>query len=171
MIELIAAVGNNRVLGKENKLPWHLPNDLKRFKALTVGKAMIMGRKTFDSLPGILPKRPHIVITRNPDLTQSVDHVRFVRSLEDAYRISEYLHLDPIIIGGEQIYTLALAHPRYFVERMYITRVRAEVYGDVFFPEIDDRVWRLKDEIPNAIDQKHKYEYLFRLYERISTGL
>jgi len=134
-IVIIAAVAKNGVIGKDNKLPWHLPEDLKHFKALTMGHPMIMGRKTWESLPGRLPGRPHIVVTRNTNYQAAGAEV--VHSLEDAIAVAGRHSDTAFIIGGADIFALALA----LADRMELTEVDVEVEGDAQFPEIDQQHW------------------------------
>lgn len=129
-LSLIVAHSLNRVIGKGNKLPWHLPEDLKRFKAITTGRAIIMGRSTWESIGSKpLPKRDNIILTRNPDFQAPGGIV--VHSPEEALEKAYALDADPIVIGGEEIYKLFLP----LVTKMYITRVNQIVDGDAFFPE------------------------------------
>lgn len=137
MISLIAAIGKNNALGLNGKLPWHLPEDFAWFKSQTLGKPMIMGRKTFDSFGGRpLPKRVHIVISRTPQ--QDTDQVIWVASLDDAIAVAKKLTPDEImIIGGGEIYTQSLP----IIDRMYLTQVDATPDADAFFPEFDQKQW------------------------------
>ena len=135
MIQLVVARAQNGVIGRNNALPWHLPEDLKRFKRLTLGTAMIMGRKTFDSLPGLLPKRRHLVITR--DRSWQSHGAEVAHSLPEAFALAAP---DPVsIIGGAEIFRLALP----FVERVELTEVLADVEGDTLMPDPrDSGSWR-----------------------------
>ena len=164
-LALIAAVADNNCIGIGNKLPWYLPEDLKYFKAVTSGKAVIMGRTTFDSLGRPLPNRTNIVITRNPAFT-APEGVRVVHSLDEAIALAESVACidgseEIIIIGGGQIYAEAL--PR--VDRMYLTEVKKSVAGDAFFPEWNRHEWHETGR------QDHHYEpaqtdYSFVVYDR-----
>ena len=130
MIQLVVARARNGVIGRDGTLPWHLPADLQRFKRLTLGTAMVMGRKTFDSLPGLLPKRRHIVVTRDPDWTAPGAEV--VHSLPDAFALSEP---DPVsVIGGAEIFALAV----HFADRIELTEVLADIAGDTVMPDPRD---------------------------------
>lgn len=133
-IFLVAAVGENRVIGSDGALPWHIGTDLRRFKALTSGKPMIMGRKTFESLPGLLEGRRHIVLTR--DAGWQEDGAEVVRSPEEALHLANAPHV--AVIGGAEIYALFL--PR--ADRLELTRVHAAPEGDTYFPEFDPADWR-----------------------------
>ena len=139
-IAMIAAVAENNAIGINNKMPWYLPGDLRYFKAITMGKAIIMGRKTFDSLRKPLPGRTNIVITR--DQNWQHDGVKVVHSLDEALTLAEDIALingndEVMVIGGAQIYEQALDK----ADRLYLTRVYQSFEGDAFFPEIDENEW------------------------------
>jgi dihydrofolate reductase len=135
MIQLVVARARNGVIGRDGKLPWHLAEDLKRFKRLTLGTAMVMGRKTFDSLPGLLPKRRHIVITR--DRSWQAEGAEAAHSLPEAFALAA--PDDVSVIGGAEIFALALA----FAERVELTEVLADVEGDTLMPDPrDSGFWR-----------------------------
>lgn len=131
---LVVAVAANGVIGAEGKLPWHLPADLRHFKALTTGKPMIMGRKTFESLPGLLPERRHIVLTR--DMEWHEEGAEVVHSVEEALHLANAPHV--AIVGGADIFGLFLP----IADRIEWTEVHAEPAGDVHFPEFDRSQWR-----------------------------
>jgi len=133
---MIVAVANNGVIGVNNTLPWHLPEDLKRFRALTMGHHIIMGRKTYESLGRLLPGRTTVIVTRNVDY--QVDGAVVVHSLDDAMRFCKQDE-ELFLIGGAQLYQDGLPH----VQKLYITRVDIEVEGDAFLPEIDWDAWTL----------------------------
>ena len=128
-ISAIVAMSENRVIGKGNRLPWRLPEDLKRFKELTVGNVVIMGRKTFESIGKPLPQRENVVITRQKEVSYSGVHM--AHSLEEALKWAEGRSKEIFIIGGEEIYRLALP----YLDRLYLTLVQAQIEGDAFFPE------------------------------------
>lgn len=138
-ITLIAAIDENNVLGKDNQLIWHLPEDLKRFKHLTTGHAVIMGRKTFESLPKALPKRHNIVVTRNQNYSK--EGITVCHSLEAAIECAKDDE-QPFVIGGGQIYEQAIAS----ATMIELTKIHAHFEGDVFFPEIDLNLWSLEKE-------------------------
>lgn len=155
-ISLIAAIAHNRVIGLNNTLPWHLPEDLKRFRALTIGHHIIMGRKTYESLNRLLPGRTTVIVSRNPTL--SVPGAKIASSLSDA--IAQCGDDEEIfIIGGAELYRdgLQCAH------KLYITEIDATFAGDAFFPEFDVALWR-----QSAISNMHTGEinYRFVIYER-----
>lgn len=157
-ITMIAAAGLGNELGKDNDLVWHLPDDFKRFKALTTGHHIIMGRKTFESFPKLLPNRTHIVISRNPDYT--AQGVIVVSSLEAALAHCSDDE-QPFIIGGGQIYYLGLA----IADRIELTRVQGHFEADAFFPEIGDD-WELIWEEHHPADERHQYAFTYLRYER-----
>jgi dihydrofolate reductase len=155
MIIMIAAVAENNALGKGNKLVWHLPNDFKRFKSLTSGHHIIMGRKTFESFPRPLPNRTHIIITRQKEY--EAEGCIIVDSIEKALEICPK-NEDSYIIGGGEIYNLGLPH----ADKIDITRVHHEFEADAYFPEIDTKEWELILSEFNEKDEKHLYDYTFQ---------
>lgn len=158
-LSLIAAIGKNRELGFGNKLPWYLPDDLKRFKEITRGHNVIMGRKTYESIGRLLPDRKNIIITR--DKSYRAEGAVLVSSMEKA--LAECAD-DPesFAIGGGEIFKLALP----YAKKMYLTHVEAELPADSFFPEFDLNEWRVVSEEPREKDEKHPYDFTFRTYER-----
>ena len=158
-ISLIVAVSRNGAIGLNNQLPWYLPEDLKYFKSVTMGKPLIMGRKTFDSIGRPLPGRANIVLTRDPQWTS--DGVKVVQSVEQALLAGEIAceasDVDEImVIGGEQIYRMTID----LADRIYLTQVDADVEGDAFFPDIDLNNWsQTRVKLPEIID-KHPYRFL-----------
>lgn len=164
MITIIAAASLNNVIGNDEKIPWHLPNDFKMFKVFTSGNPIIMGRKTFDSLPGILPNRKHIVITRTTDLSTLKSHpeVQYVNSLEEAFEVTSALKMgtNVYVIGGGEIFEQSLK----YAKRVLLTKVNVECEGDAFFPELLETEWKLIDNIENKADEKHAYNYNFLTY-------
>lgn len=142
IVSLVAAMAKNRTIGKDNKLIWHLPEDLEFFKSTTKNKIMIMGRKTFESLPKVLPFRFHIVISRHPSTIQH-ERVLFVPSIEEALRKSEHLVKEGwpdevCVVGGAEIYRLFVP----FAQRIYLTELSKSFEGDTFFPEFDKSEFR-----------------------------
>ena len=158
-ISLIVAVSRNGAIGLNNQLPWYLPEDLKYFKSVTMGKPLIMGRKTFDSIGRPLPGRANIVLTRDPQWTS--DGVEVVQSVEQALVAGEIAcetaDVDEImVIGGEQIYRMTID----LADRIYLTQVDADVEGDAFFPDIDLNNWsQTSVKLPEIIDN-HPYQFL-----------
>jgi dihydrofolate reductase len=159
MIILIAAVGENNALGKNNDLLWHLPDDFKRFKALTTGHPIIMGRKTFESLPKLLPNRKHIIITKQKNYTK--EECTIVNSLKDAL-LEVPSNQDAYVIGGGEIYQQAIA----IAHKLEITKVHHTFDADVFFPEIKMEEWNLELEAFHSKDEKHLYDYTFQTFVR-----
>jgi dihydrofolate reductase len=165
-LSLIAALAENGVIGRDNKLPWHLPNDLKYFRAVTIGKPVIMGRRTWESLGRPLPGRTNIVITRQP--AYEAPGARVVATLDEAIRLAESVALidgqdECVVIGGAEIYALAL--PR--CDRLYLTEVHATVDGDAHFPAFDRARWREQTRERFAAEGPNPFDYSFVVYERL----
>ncbi|RAU16845.1 dihydrofolate reductase [Nitrincola tibetensis] len=163
-ISIIVAQSTNRVIGRQNKLPWYLPEDLKYFKRITQGKPIIMGRKTYESIGRPLPGRLNIVITRSA--TYQPLGVKVVNSLEAAIELAEHQALidgvdEALVIGGAEIYQQAMS----LAERLYLTQVHAEIEGDAYFPEINAQKWQqiLKEDF-NAVEP-NPYPYSFIVYQ------
>ncbi|MTH15002.1 dihydrofolate reductase [Flavobacterium sp. LC2016-01] len=159
MIIMIAAVAENNALGKNNDLVWHLPNDFKRFKALTTNHYIIMGRKTFESFPKPLPNRTHVIITRQSNYQPEGCIV--VDSIEKAIAVCPE-NEDSYIIGGGEIYNLALP----FTDIIEVTRVHHTFDADTFFPKINEKEWMLVESEENFKDDKHLYDYTYETYIR-----
>ena len=159
-LTLIVAVSENDVIGKDNDLIWHLKNDLKRFKALTSGHCIIMGRKTFESFPKPLPNRTHIVITRQQDY-KAAEGVIVVNSLETAIEAANQDE-NPFIIGGGEIYKQALE----VVDTIEFTRVHHNFEGDTFFPVIQETIWKETNRVDHKKDDLHKFDFSFITYKR-----
>jgi len=159
MISIVVAASTNNVIGAQGKLPWKLSDDLKRFKQLTLGKPVVMGRLTWESIGRPLPGRQNIVVTRQADfIADGCDVVASPAAALAAAGDAEEI----MIIGGSQLYALFL--PK--ADRLYVTRVHAEIHGDVFFPDIDEEVWRLAGSEAHAADDVNQYAFEFRTYER-----
>ena len=158
-ISLIVAVSRNGVIGIDNQLPWHLPEDLKYFKSVTMGKPIIMGRKTFDSIGRPLPGRTNIVITR--DSSWQAEGVEVAQTLAQAMVLARLACAqadadEAMVIGGEQIYRMTLPA----ADRLYLTEVQAEVEGDAFFPEIAADEWQqVSEQVPEMTDT-HPYRFV-----------
>ncbi len=160
-LSIIAAMAHNRVIGKDNRLPWNLPADLQHFKRITMGKPMIMGRKTWESLPGLLPGRRHIVVTGDPDY--QADGAEVVHSLEQA--ISQAGDVDEVmLVGGANLYAQALA----LASRLYLTEIDAEVDGDAWFPEFDPAEWQEVSREACPGDEQNQYSCVFTVLDRQS---
>jgi dihydrofolate reductase len=157
MITIIAAAGSNNELGKDNDLVWHLPKDFKRFKKLTTGHHIIMGRKTFQSFPKPLPNRVHIVITRNTDYHP--EGAIIVHSMTEALELAKN---DPqiFIIGGGEIYKLGMK----IADKIELTRVNSSFEADTFFPEIPSDDWKLISEEFHLKDEKHKFDFSYQTF-------
>jgi dihydrofolate reductase len=161
-ISIIVAASENNVIGINNMLPWRLPLDLKYFKSTTLGKPIVMGRKTFDSLGKPLPGRPNIVITRQTDFQPEGAYV--VRSVEEGVEKAKSFGGDELFItGGSQIFGQAWP----LVERIYLTRVYAVVHGDAFFPQLDGAEFELVSDERHEADEKNQYPFSFQVWERI----
>ena len=160
MITLIAAIAKNNALGKDNDLIWHLPADLKRFKKVTTGHPILMGRNTFESIGKPLPNRTSIIITRNNNYF--VDGCLIANSIEQAIELTE--GKDAFIIGGAQIYKDALEQD--LVDRLDITLLHHEFEADAFFPEINMEIWKEVAREDFKADEKNKYDYSFVSYEK-----
>ena len=164
---LIVAMAKNGTIGIDNKLPWYLPNDLKYFKKVTMGKPIIMGRKTYESIGKPLPGRTNIVITRNPDY--QAEGIVVVNSLQQALDKAEDIsfingHDEVMVIGGAEIYNQGLKS----AGRLYITHVHADVEGDAFFPEVDWNDWQEEGRDDFNSEGPNPYDYSFVVYDRIS---
>jgi len=160
-IVIVVAMDETEVIGRKGGLPWHLPDDLKRFKAITMGHVLIMGRRTFESIGRRpLPGRPCIVLTRSPTyevpagVTVAPDLAAALRLTADAPRV--------FVVGGSSVYRAAL--PR--TDEMFVTRVHARVEGDVRFPDVDWSAWRLVDEEPHPADARHAFPFTFQHFAR-----
>ncbi|AKA35618.1 dihydrofolate reductase [Flagellimonas lutaonensis] len=159
-LTIIAAAGENNALGIDNDLPWHLPDDFKRFKKLTSGHKIIMGRKTLESFPKPLPNREHIVITSQKNYTPKFE-CTVVHSLEEAIELTKG-DAQAFIIGGGEIYRQAMDHATH----IELTRIHATFEADTFFPEIDLDEWALLKEAYHPKDDRHKYDFTYLTYQR-----
>ena len=164
-ISLIAAMTQNRVIGKNNDLPWTLPDDMKFFMKTTTGHHVVMGRKNYDSLPPKfkpLPNRTNIVVTRQRNF--EAPGCKVFHSLESAIEFLKTQNdAEAFIIGGAEIYRQALP----FVQRMYLTEIKTELEGDTFFPEFDRTLWKEKSRQPHPADERHAYGFDFVIYEKV----
>jgi dihydrofolate reductase len=161
-LSMIAALSTNNVIGINNDIPWRLSTDLKRFKALTMGHHLLMGRKTYESVGRPLPGRVTVVITRREEYAP--EGVTVVHSLEEAIRVAAAAHdEEAFIAGGAEIYEQSMHR----ADRMYLTRVHADIEGDTFFPDFDDvSEWRLVDSEHFDADEKNEHPFSFLTYER-----
>ncbi|MDB9976410.1 dihydrofolate reductase [Flavobacteriaceae bacterium] len=160
-VTLIAAASENNIIGKDNKLIWRLSDDLKHFKELTKGHFVIMGRKTFESMPKALPNRTNVIITRKTDY--KVENAIVVNSLEKALKVAENDN-QPFIIGGGEIYKLSME----IADRIELTRVHTSIEGDTSFPEIDLEKWQEVKNEKRLKDQKNEYDFSFLRYDKIN---
>ena len=159
MISVIVAASANNAIGAQGELPWRLSEDLKRFKAVTMGKPIVMGRKTWESIGRALPGRQNIVITRRQGFV--ADGCDVVHSVDEA--LSAAGDVDEImVIGGSQVYEIFLPA----AQRLYLTRVHADVEGDAFFPAVDEDEWQLVSEEIHSADERNEFDCSFRIYER-----
>jgi len=161
IVTLIAAASENNIIGKDNKLIWHLSDDLKHFKDLTKGHFVIMGRKTFESMPKALPNRTNVIITRKTDY-KAKDAI-VVNSLEKALKVAEN-DSQPFIIGGGEIYKLSID----IADRIELTRVHTFIEGDTLFPEINLEKWQEVKREKRLNDEKNEYDFSFLRYDKIN---
>ena|SRR5437763_1976589 len=155
MINIIVAYANGRVIGKNGKVPWHLPSDLQHFKRVTSGHTVVMGRKTFEAIGGPLPQRRNVVLTHNNDI--HLPGIEVVHSTQEVFELG-----DVFIIGGENVYRQFLAA----AERLYITEIAFETEGDTFFPEWDRQSFTLVSAQEGILDEKNTLPHTFYVYER-----
>ncbi len=160
MLSLVVAMTRDGVIGRDNAMPWHLPDDLKRFKALTMGKPMLMGRKTFESIGQALPGRASLVLTR--DLEWRAEGVIVVRSLDEACARAGAVS-EISVIGGADIFRLALPIAR----RIHLTTIHANLPGDTYFPPIEPTQWRESQRTEHPADERHAYAMTFATLERL----
>lgn len=160
-LTIIAAISENRVIGRNNDLAWHLPDDLKRFKELTKGHHVIMGRKTFESVGRPLPGRTNIVVTTQKDY--KAPGCIIVHTLKEAIQKAEN-DSQPYVIGGGKIYEQALP----IADTLELTHIHAHVDGDTYFPEVDTSKWQIVAKESHPADDKHEYTFDFLTYQRVS---
>ena len=161
ILSLLVAAAENNVIGKDNQLPWHLPNDLKYFKNLTWGMPILMGRKTFESIGKPIPGRKSVVITRNADWKH--EGVDVVHSIEDAIQKAESFGVKEIfVIGGAEIFKTSLQK----ANRIYLTRIHQNFDGDVYFPEVSEKEWQLTSSRFVEADEKNAYNHTYQVWDR-----
>ena len=162
MLSIIVAIAKNNVIGKDNKLIWHLPEDLKRFKRLTTGHTIIMGRKTFESLGRILPNRHHVILCNDAELNINDENVEV---LNDISLLDKYINSDEenFVIGGATMYKLLMP----YCKKMYITEINKDFDGDVWFPKIDLAKWKITKKEKGLTDENNPFEYEYVTYEKI----
>jgi dihydrofolate reductase len=160
-ISLVVAASNNNIIGKDNRLVWSLPDDMKHFKNVTWGMPVVMGRKTFESFKRPLPGRKNIVLSTQKGL--KIDGAIVLNSMKDvAFMVKEADVKELMVIGGGEIYKMY--YPK--ANRIYMTRVDTVVEGDTHFPVIDEKEWKLVSTIKNQADDKHAFDYTYEVWER-----
>ena len=161
MLSIIVAIANKNVIGKDNKLIWHLPEDLKHFKEITSGHKIIMGRKTFESLGRILPNRKHIILCNDMEMDIENDDVEI---LDDISKLDKYINSEEecFVIGGATIYRLLMPYSN----KMYITKINNDFDGDVYFPEIKEDEWKITSKKQGLKNEENPYDYEYLTYIR-----
>ena len=162
MLSIIVAIAKNNAIGKDNKLLWHLPEDLKRFKRLTTGHNIIMGRKTFESLGRVLPNRHHIILCNDAKLNIEDENVEI---LDDISKLDKYINSEEenFVIGGATMYRLLMP----YAKKMYITEIDKEFDGDVYFPKINKDEWKVIEKEQGPEDDENDFAYEYVTYEKI----
>ena len=161
MLSIIVAIAKNNAIGKDNKLLWHLPDDLKRFKEITTGHTIIMGRNTFLSLGRVLPNRKHIVLTDIKGETSNNEQLEYVYTMDDIIKYKDGEE-ENFVIGGASMYRQLMP----YCNKMYVTEIDESFDGDVFFPEIDKDEWMEEERITGIKDEKNPYTYDYVTYVR-----
>lgn len=161
MLSIIVAIANENVIGKDNKLIWHLPEDLKRFKEITSGHTIIMGRKTFESLGRVLPNRKHIILCNDMQMNIENENVEIVN---DISKLDKYINTDEecFVIGGATIYKLLMP----YASKMYITKINESFEGDVYFPEIKSAEWEEVSREKGLKNEENPFDYEYITYIR-----
>ena len=162
MLSIVVAKAKNNIIGKDNKILWNLPEDIKHFKELTTGHTIIMGRKTFESLGEVLPNRKHIIFSQNPDFKVKDENVEVVHSLLQIQDLIEGEE-EAFVIGGAMIYNFLMP----YVKKMYVTEIDEEFEGDSFFPKINKDTWKEVSRKKGIKNEKNNLDYEFVIYERI----
>ena len=162
MLSIVVAKAKNNIIGKNNELVWHLPEDLKHFKELTTGHTIIMGRKTYESLGKPLPNRKHIIFSQNPDFKVHEENVQVVHSLLEIQDLIEGKE-EAFVIGGAMIYNFLMP----YVKKMYVTEIKQEFDGDAFFPIIDSEKWKETSRTTGIKNEENNLDYDFVTYEKI----
>ena len=162
MLSIIVAKAKNNIIGKNNELVWHLPEDLKHFKELTTGHTIIMGRKTYESLGKPLHNRKHIIFSQNPDFRVHEENVQVVHSLLEIQDLIEGKE-EAFVIGGAMIYNFLMP----YVKKMYVTEIKQEFDGDAFFPIIDSEKWKETSRTTGIKNEENNLDYDFVTYEKI----
>lgn len=165
MLSIIVAKASNNVIGGDNKLLWHISEDLKRFKEITSGHTIIMGRKTFESLPKILPNRHHIVITRDKNFKVDSEDVTIINDISDIISRFKDTNEEVFIIGGGEIYKILIP----YTKKLYLTRVYKDFEGDTIFPVINYDEWKIVNKSEIKVNEKDNLNYDFIDLEKLST--
>ncbi|RFU69705.1 dihydrofolate reductase [Peribacillus saganii] len=160
MISLLLAMDKNRLIGRDNQLPWHLPADLKYFKEVTMGHPIVMGRKTFESIGRVLPGRENVIVTR--DQSFQADGCIVLNSIKAIKEYADNQDREVFVIGGAEIFKEIIP----FTDRLYITEIHEEFEGDTFFPAVDENEWTLISSKEGMVDEKNIYEHDFLVYEK-----
>lgn len=165
IISMIFAMDQNRLIGKNNDLPWHIPDDMAYFKRTTEGHSVLMGRKTYESFGSKpLPRRQNIIMTQNRQFT--ADGCAVIHTVEEALKlISETKDEEFFIIGGSEIYKLFMPH----ADRLYITHIEAAFEGDAYFPDYNEAEWKEIRRVKGVKDEKNPYDYYYTVYERVQV--
>lgn len=161
MISLLVAMDKNRLIGKDNDLPWRLPADLAYFKRVTMGHPIIMGRKTYDSIGRPLPGRENIIVTR--DTSYKMEGCKVIHSIDEILKMNEEHDHELFVIGGAEIFKEILPYS----DRLYITEIDEEFEGDTYFPAFDKSEWKVISEEKGVKDEKNPYDYTFMVYEKM----
>ena len=161
MLSIIVAKAKNNTIGKDNKLLWKIPDDMKRFKKLTTGHTIIMGRKTFESIGRILPNRKHIIFSQNPDFKIDNENIEIVHSM---LQIQQYIEdeNENFVIGGAMIYNLLMP----YVTKMYVTEIDKDFEGDTVFPRINPDIWQEVSREDGPKDEENDFKYEYVVYKR-----
>ncbi len=161
MLSIIVAKAKNNTIGKDNKLLWNIPDDLKRFKELTINHNIIMGRKTFESIGRILPNRKHIIFSQNPDFKIDNENIEIVHSM---LQIQQYIEdeNENFVIGGAMIYNLLMP----YVTKMYVTEIDKDFEGDTVFPRINPDIWQEISREDGPKDEENDFKYQYVVYKR-----
>ncbi len=161
MLSIIVAKAKNNTIGKDNKLLWHIPDDLRRFKELTTNHNIIMGRKTFESIGKILPNRKHIIFSQNPDFKIDNENIEIVHSM---LQIQQYIEdeNENFVIGGAMIYNLLMP----YVTKMYVTEIDKDFEGDTVFPRINPDIWQEVSREDGPKDEENDFKYQYVVYKR-----
>lgn len=161
MLSIIVAVAKNNVIGKDNKLIWHLPEDLKRFKKLTTGHNIIMGRRTFESLGRVLPNRKHIILCNDMEMNIQDENVEI---LEDISMLDKYINSEEenFVIGGATIYKLLMP----YAKKIYLTSIYEEFEGDVYFPIIEENEWEILEKEKGIKNEENPFDYEYITFKR-----